>query len=267
MQKTFSYKSSSIAYTVLGTGPEALFCFHGYGLNAQTFAFLEPVLGQFYTFICLDFPFHGETDWRERLLFLPEDLLAIMHAVNPYPAKKINLLGYSMGGRICLYLLQMIPDKINKIVLVAPDGLHKNPWQRFATQTRIGNKLFFFTMKYPGILFLLMSIAEKIGSFNKNLKKFVHYYLNDPEERLRLYDRWTTMRKFQPNTLLLKNIVKQQRKHVSILFGKHDSVILTKKGLAFSKGVEDFVMVKEIEAGHQLMKEKHRQEITALFTN
>jgi pimeloyl-ACP methyl ester carboxylesterase len=265
MQQTLSYKSSIIGYETLGTGKEILFCFHGYGLNATSFSFLEEALGKDYTLIAIDLPFHGNTQWNEGLQFLPDDLMAIMQQLQPNKTKAFSLLGFSMGGRVCLCLLEKIPSLINKVVLIAPDGLHNNFWQKLSTQTKWGNKLFCYFMAHPWFLFLLMKLAAALHLFNKNIVRFVHYYLDDAMERKALYKRWTTMRFLKPDLLHLKKILLQQKKHVSILFGKYDSVIVTKCGLDFKKGVEEFVTIKEIQAGHQLLKEKHIPAIVALF--
>ena len=98
--------------------------------------------------ISIDLPFHGQTVWNEGLLLQPAELLEIMNRIIP-PEKPILLMGYSMGGRVCLQLLASFPDRFYQLVLMAPDGLHKNPWQRLSTQTWIGNRLFAFSMRHP----------------------------------------------------------------------------------------------------------------------
>ena len=61
--------SSRIAYTRWGTGGKLLFCLHGYGETGAGFAFLETALGDEYTILAIDMPFHGGTDWKEGLFF------------------------------------------------------------------------------------------------------------------------------------------------------------------------------------------------------
>ena len=171
-----------------------------------------------------------------------------------------------MGGRVALYMLQQFPNQIKSLVLIAPDGLHHNIWHKFSTQTIIGNKLFYYTMHYPNGLFVLMKIATTVGLFNKSVYNFVEYYLKEKQSRLILYDRWTIMRKFKPNLSKLKTIISNKHTFIKILFGKYDKIILTQNGLNFKQGNEAFIIVKEIEAGHQLLKEKYITEIAALYS-
>ncbi len=261
---TLPFRHSLIRYTRWGNGAEWLFCFHGYGEESDSFAFLEKDLGNRFTVIAIDFPFHGQTQWEEGLLFEPADLITIINQIKPATVR-MHLLGYSMGGRVALQLLQLIPEQICKLVLVAPDGLHKNKWQWLATRTSLGKTVFAEVMKNPGCLLWLMDLAGKAGLYNKRLLKFVHYYLDDAEQRTILYRRWTTMRKFKPETSVLIQTIEKNKVPVSLLFGKYDSVILTKHGLRFREQAKKYITVTEIEAGHQLLREKYLSELLPLL--
>jgi len=259
------FRSSKIHYLRMGGGPEWLFCFHGYGEDAESFSLFEPLLGDRFTLLAIDFPFHGKTDWQEGLLFEPQHLLEIIAQINP-EHKPVHFLGYSMGGRVALQLLQLIPERVRQLVLVAPDGLHKNKWQWLATQTKPGNRLFAFSMKHPFIMNSLLDVLSKMRLYNNSLLKFIHYYLDDREQRMTLYRRWTTMRKFRPRLTLLKNIIQTKAIPVKMLFGKFDRVILAKHGKQFGRDSEN-IQVIEIEAGHQLLRDKHAALIAGMFVS
>ena len=258
------YRNSSIHYYRFGHGPQWLFCFHGYGEDGGSFEIFESLLGDVYTLIAIDFPFHGRTDWQDGLLFDTTDLLKIINQINP-AKQTLSLLGYSMGGRVAMQLVQAIPQQVKKIVLVAPDGLHKNKWQWLSTRTHIGNRLFAFTMRNPKWMMGLMDIGGKLGLYNKSILKFVHYYLDDANQRTILYRRWTTMRRFRPDRGLLKQIIVSNKIPVHLLFGRYDRVILAKHGIHFSKNVGSLIQVTEIEAGHQLLREKYAPLISQML--
>jgi pimeloyl-ACP methyl ester carboxylesterase len=260
-----TYKNSRLHYCRFGSGKQWLLCFHGYGEKGNTFSFLEKFLGKDYTLIALDFPFHGATSWKEGLLFTANDLLLILSMIMQEPDPCINLLGYSMGGRVALHLLQTVPAKIGQVILIAPDGLHHNIWHTLATQTFLGNRLFAFNMHHPVWLFTVIKLAYKTGLINKSIFNFVHYHLDHKESRELLYERWTTMRQFNPHIQLLKKIILQKKVKVNILFGKYDRVIMIKRGVSFRKGIEKYVLITELEAGHQLLKEKYADNITSMF--
>ncbi|MFX6048572.1 alpha/beta fold hydrolase, partial [Acinetobacter baumannii] len=89
-----------------GKGEDIIFCFHGYGEEASTYSIFEELLGDAYTLIAIDMPFHGKTDWRGPLLFALNALIDIINELLDSADKKFNLMGYSMGGRVAFRLLE-----------------------------------------------------------------------------------------------------------------------------------------------------------------
>lgn len=258
------YHGSSFHVVKYGKGEDIIFCFHGYGEEASTYSIFEELLGDAYTLIAIDMPFHGKTDWRGPLLFALNALIDIINELLDSADKKFNLMGYSMGGRVAFRLLEAIPERVKKLVLVAPDGLHKNPWQRFSTETYVGNRLFKFTMENPDWLFGLMKMAFALRLLNPSIEKFIRYYLDEEQQRLMLYKRWTTMRKFRPSISKLQQIFMKQQIPLHIFFGKYDRVIVAKRGYTFAKKLPS-VYIAEIEAGHQLLHQKYATQIAEPF--
>ena len=261
-----SYKSSQIGYHKFGTGPKTAFCFHGYGEQSSSFFFLEEYAGKEYTFFAVDLPFHGTTRWNEGLAFTVIDLTNIIHLVlEEYGFQKyahnITLISFSLGGRIALSFFQSNPDKVEKIVLLAPDGLKMNFWYWLATQNLVGNRLFAFTMKHPGWFFGFLNILNKLKLVNASIYKFINYYIYDPQVRNDLYKRWTSLRKLKPNIPKIKTLIKQKKIPVRLLYGKHDRIILPERGKKFCKDIEEFCAISVIASGHQVLHEKHIHEI------
>ena len=267
-----AYKNSTIHYSIYGNGLRLLFCFHGYGEDAECFNLLEAALGSDYTLIAMDMPFHGKTVWQDGLLFTVYDLIALMqriitsiHLINQSIPQQptYSLLGYSMGGRIALQLLQKSPKDIERVVLAAPDGLHKNLWYRFAISL-IGNKVFKYATHRPPGSFSVLKVIEKLKLAHPSWLKIVHYYTDEENERLLLYRRWTTMRKFRPNLPLLKKLIKRHALPVRFLFGRFDNIIVSSRSDIFKDDTQN-VQVHIIDAGHRLMQEKYVPVISNLF--
>lgn len=261
-QRHLQYRRSIIHYHVFGNGPKPLFCFHGYGEDGSSFAFLEPQLGTTFTLYAPDFPVHGQTRWNEREPFTPQHLEAVLRAIHP-AKEKFSLLAYSMGGRAALHLLQQIPGSIEQVALVAPDGLRQNPWYWLTTQTGFGNKAFAYTMRKPAWFFTLVTAGAKMNLLNRSLVKFVHHHLDDMEQRTLLYKRWTSMRRLKPNLLLIKKLCATRNIRLNMLFGAYDRIILSRRANVFLHTAN--ISIKVINAGHQLMKEKYATEIVALL--
>jgi pimeloyl-ACP methyl ester carboxylesterase len=262
-QHKLAYKHSIINYYVYGSGTKILFFLHGYGENGSSFELLEKHLGTDYTIYAIDFPFHGETQWNEQEAFTVDDLLFVFHSINSKEDVPFSMLAYSMGGRAAMHFLQQGSEKIERVVLVAPDGMHINFWYWLATQTSAGNKLFHVTMNNPRWFFQFLDTAGKLRILNKSIIKFVHYFLDNKEERILLYRRWTVMRKFKPDLNYIRKICSENNILLYLVFGSYDRIILSKRANALKH--EKNIQIKIIEAGHQLLKEKYAAEIAALL--
>ena len=262
-QRFLTYKNSHISWYRFGSGPLLVICFHGYGENGSHFSFLGRQADEQFSFIAIDLPFHGKTEWKEGLDFRWEDLRSIIEMILPETRLKPILLGFSLGGRIALSLYQAIPDKIEKVILLAPDGLKVNFWYWLSTQTWLGNKIFHFTMQNPNWFFGFLKALNRLSVVNASVFKFVKYYIDNKAVRHELYNRWTALRKLRPNLSKIKSGVIKYKTPIRLIYGKHDRIILSRVGEKFRKGIENYCGVSVIESGHQVLHEKHAKEIVA----
>lgn len=260
-QQRLAYKNSSISYYRLGTGPKPVVCFHGYGEAAPNFGFLADHTDNQYSIYAIDLPYHGKTEWKEGLDFKPSDLIQIVSQIINGHNQKFSIMGFSLGGRMALRLYEEDPGKIEKLILLAPDGLKLNFWYWLATQTWPGNKFFAFTMKKPGWFFGFLKWLNRLGFVNASIFKFVNYYIGDAAVRQSLYTRWTALRKIKPHLAVIKQFIVSNKTPVRLLYGKHDRIILSSVGEKFRKGIEPHCSITIIEAGHQVLHEKHVKEI------
>lgn len=243
-EEFITYRSSRIRYCRWGKGDRILLCFHGYGEQAAGFSILETALGERFTILAIDLPFHGRTEWNEGIDFRPAQLIEIIQSiiaeVKAGPdildgGQRWTLFGYSMGGRIALSVLESLPQQVARLVLLAPDGLTVNGWYWLATQTWLGNRLFRWTMRHPEWLFCWLRLGDKLGLVNKSIYKFARHYIDDSEVRWELYLRWTTMRAFRPSLKEISRIIGQYAIPVKICYGRFDRVIRRAGGDRFCR--------------------------------
>lgn len=265
----YTYNKSKFYYRQFSSGPKLLFCFHGYGRDSYTFGFLGKLLATKYTVVAIDAPHHGHTQWDDPV-FRPKDLVQVLEGIRKALGKgdeKISLVGFSMGGRIALHMTQVLREKIERVVLIAPDGLKFNFWQWFSTHTWLGHKLFDYTIHHPAWFLRVIGFIEKKHLLSRNITNFVRYYFDDNEERFILYRRWIIMRKFKPHLSSLKRVINKHKIAVRMLFGSYDRVIHYASGHRFLERIEQYASVKIIEAGHDLLREWHANTIAELFND
>ena len=268
------YKASSLSYIRFGSGSKPAFCFHGYGEDATSFVFLEKYAGNEYSFFAIDLPFHGKTEWNDGLNCTTSDLIQIIEKIlqenNQQPItsperhpkdQQLSLIGFSLGGRVALSIYEKMAPQIERLVLLAPDGLKVNFWYWLSAQTWMGNKLFAFTMKHPGWFFVFLKMLNTLKLVNASIFKFVSYYIGDKEARWLLYARWTTLRNLRPGLQKIKSLINDNETKVRLIYGKHDRIILSSVGEKFKKGIEEHCTLSVIHSGHQVLHENHAAEI------
>lgn len=265
-----THKNSTIHYRQFGNGPKLLFCFHGYGRESYTFSFLQRKLGDIFTIIAIDIPFHGLTQWNDELVLKPKYLSQFILTIRNSLKKddlKFSLLGFSMGGRIVLHLTELLYANIERLILIAPDGLSFNFWRWLGSETLIGSKMLHYTIHHPAWLERLINKAEKWHVIHRNLADFIRYYIADDEHRTTLYNRWISMRKFIPDLSKLKRLINKNGIAVKMLFGAYDRVIPYTGGERFRQGIEDLATVEVLDAGHNLLSEVNVRKIAQLIND
>ena len=260
------YKSSQVHYRYSGTGNNTVLCFHGFGTYARTFDWLAGHVPN-HVFIAFDLPFHGETKWDNGELFLPNDLLNIISLCPHAKKDKFALMGYSMGGRISLQLVEIIPERITNLVLLAPDGLHINPWYWFSTQTSLGNRFFRKVMRDPSGFINLLKRGEKLRLLNKGVLKFIDRYMGDTHIREQVYRVWTSFRKFRPQKTRVIGNINHWQIPVSLIYGKYDTIIPLTPGESFFHQLKNRKKIEVLETGHQILHIRNAAIIAEAFNH
>ncbi len=239
-----------------GTGPQLLICLHGFGESAAHFAPLAEGLGDRFTIVALDMPLHGDTSWEEDRPFEKSDLKAVVEMVlREHEKEHFSLLGYSMGGRLALCLVEIMADRIDNLVMLAADGLRNNPWHMFVTQTSIGNRIFKYNTDNPRLFFTLLELWRKLGLLNQSVYKFALHRMNQQVKREQVYNIWTLMRRMMPDKKKCRQLLGDHHIFTLLIFGKYDRVIPPVLGTRFMDGSFPCKMLV-LDKGHQLISKE-----------
>lgn len=252
MSEFTKLESGTIHYLKIGSGKRLLLCFHGYGNNASLFIPFQKYLANDFTILSIDLPHHGRSKWtdghllhRHELKQLVETLMALHHA------SQISLVGYSMGGRVCLVIAEMMPEKIERLLLVASDGLIFNPLYFFVTKTLIGRKIFRSFLADPNKYLKLLKWLRDKDWLDASRYKFITYYLENAEDRKFLRHVWQDMSLIVPSMKNLKSSINKYQIQICIFSGKFDRVIPTTQAQQFMKGLST-VQLLVVQHGHRM---------------
>ena len=110
-------------YEVQGRG-EPLLLLHGFTGSSQNWYGIGPVLAEQFQVITLDLPGHGRTDSppdpaQYEMGQVAETIIEILGSILSRQSATFNfhLLGYSMGGRLALYIALHYPEMVRSLVL------------------------------------------------------------------------------------------------------------------------------------------------------
>jgi 2-succinyl-6-hydroxy-2,4-cyclohexadiene-1-carboxylate synthase len=98
---------------------QPLLFLHGFMGDCQEFDQILPYFWDDFYCLVIDLPGHGQTEVMgdDRNYGMEKTAIALIHFLNYLQLSKIGLIGYSMGGRLALYLALHFPKKFSHLIL------------------------------------------------------------------------------------------------------------------------------------------------------
>ena len=220
------------------TGNRPLLMFHGYGQDGSVFKHIEGY--------SVDLFFHGKSVWPkgEEPLEKGEWKELIQELLTQNNIDKFSLLGFSMGGKFALATLEAFPDRVDEIILLAPDGIKTSTWYSLATYP-IAFRKFFKSMVSNHTRFLKIATAsKKLGLIDKGVLRFVQTQMDSEEKRKRVYYSWVVFRHLKFDIDKIKDLIIKNNIKLRLLVGRHDKIIKAKNMTRLTSKIEI------LDAGH-----------------
>lgn len=274
--KKHSIEVKGINITIHESGPGKskipLLLLHGGGLDSAMLSYgtIMSTLGEKYHVIAPDLPGYGESDkpkvpytieWYQKFL---DDLIEVLGF------KQINLGGLSLGGGISLGYSIKNPEKINKLILIAPYGLtDKIPYPQITS----------WLMRHPGIYDWMNNLILSSKLLVKaSLKRIMvnPQALNDEviDQLIKvgnMPDSGLAWRAFQLSEIENKklrtcylNQLNNLNMPVLLLTGKKDSLVPSKDVERASELIPQSKLVEIKECGHWLPRDRSPEFIKAV---
>jgi len=267
----FSKGPFVLDYLSFGSGPKTLICFHGFGRRAEDFLYFRKELESTYTVYSFFFFHHGRSEYPgdridKNTLRAEEWNELIRDFLNEKKIDRFSLMGYSMGGKLALSILERQSAHVDEIFLMAPDGIKTNFWYRFTSKNKLGNMIYRRVLKNPKPLFSLMNLMVKLRLVSSKLVRFAQSNLETREKRELVYKVWLTLRHVEPTVKTCSRIIAHQSIQCYLLFGKYDNVILPSTGIWFQKLSEGKAKFFEVECGHNMYNENSKAVLKKILS-
>jgi len=249
--KFFHFGKSTLHYTILGSGPENLFMFHGFGQDSNSFLLLSKILSNQYTAYVFDLFFHGQSTWGHgELAMEKEDWKELLgEFLKEHQIESFSVAGFSLGGKFALASLEAFPEKTRGIILLAPDGIKTNLWYMLATYPLLFRKIFKSMIRHPGRFQSIVRWLHDWGLVNKFVLKFASFQMNSEEKRERVYYSWVVFRHLRFDLDHIAALINRYRIPMTLLVGQYDKIIKPKSMERLINRLEDYTF-ETPEAGH-----------------
>lgn len=236
----------------MGHGHKLLLAFHGFSNEAADFSIFLPYLKEEYTIVAVDLPGHGSTLWRDAYME-QKDLMALVQGIkNDFNVEKFSVIGYSLGGRIALNIIEKQPNWVEKVVLLAADGMKKNFWYNLATKNVFGKVIFKKIVENPQGWIKHLETLKKLHIIDESRYKFASTKLLNPQVNKQVAYVWPTLKKLIPLIPVVRYHIKKREIPVYIFMGEHDRVIKIKNAKHLTQGLKT-VQLTTLNCGHHVV--------------
>lgn len=247
----------TLAYRTYGHGPLPVLAFHGFGRSGEDFQLLEEQLGTRCTIHAFDLHFHGQSPGypeRANTPFTPQELADYFTAfMDHIGADKVVLLGYSLGGRMALNLLEQVPERICQAFLAAPDGLKTRPWYRGMVASKAGRLVYRRFVERPQAVHALIHAARWTGLIHERLHRFLIGQTDSRSKRELVRNVWMSYRLIEPDLAQVAANVQAHGIPVHLFFGERDRIIKPAFGTRLRQLAPELITQEELPFGHVLI--------------
>jgi pimeloyl-ACP methyl ester carboxylesterase len=215
-------------YKRIGKGSKNLLFFHGFGQDHTVFTSMAEELGDEYTCYIFDLYFHGNSAWTradEYPLEKDDWKKIIGNILHENRIGDFSLFGYSLGAKFVFATLESFPEKINQVILAAPDGIKTSTWYSLATYPVIMRKFFKSMISRHSRFLAIARALGRLQVMDKGLIKFAELQMNTEEKRKRVYYSWVVFRRLSFDMHHIASLINTHSIGLSVVVGKYDKVI------------------------------------------
>ena len=246
-----SHEQAVLTYHKAGNGRQALLTFHGFGQDYRAFGPWVAAHAEKYTFYSFNLFFHAQSTWGQGEVPLEKHQWKTLIALflQQHHLDRFSVAGFSLGGKFALATLEAFSQQIDRVFLIAPDGIRISPWYDLATYPFITRRFFKSLIDHPRRLTWLVNLIQGLSLADKKLLRFVQSQMNTQEKRTRVYYSWVVFRHLRFHLPALAQLFNEQGIALTMITGKYDQVVYPAWMNRLLKRLSNYD-AQVLEAGH-----------------
>ncbi|MGJ9459904.1 alpha/beta fold hydrolase [Oceanobacillus sp. CF4.6] len=244
-------------------GKPPILLIHGFVSSIYTFNRLIPLLEKHFSIIALDLPGFGKSEKSTSFVYKHENYAKLVaKCIDYFSLENVCIIGHSMGGQVALHTARIIPEKINKLVLLSSSGYLRstNRWMVYCSYLPLFNQMVKQRIKRSNVRASLQNVFynpslitdEHIREFetplkDKNFYKSLIRLLRQREGDLRS----DQLREIQTPALLI--------------WGQEDKVVPLGVGKRLVGDLPNARLITYEETGHFVTEERSKEIYEEIF--
>ena len=244
-----------------GRDRPAIIMLHGFGASLHTWEPWAAALADRYRVIRYDLSGFGLSPPRASGDYsLAADVAQLAALMDTLGVARATLVGSSMGGKVAWHFAARFPHRVEKLVLIAPDGFAR-AGQRYGEAPRVGPALALMTVFLPKPLLranLASAYADPARLTDLVVTRY-HDLMLAPGARAAMIDRLRQAVLEDPATLLPRLTMP-----VLLIWGDRDRLIPASHAEDYLRLLPDARLVRFPALGHLPHEEAPEQSLPAL---
>lgn len=259
MPNTDSYIISGnikLHYHRVGKGAKPMLVFHGFGMDSYSIPDLKTCFPG-HTLYFFDLFFHGKSYWPNSKQALTvekwNELIGVF--LQKEHIDRFEMVGFSIGTKSLLTILNTFAPQIDTILLIAPDGIVQKNWYKLAVGTKVGQWLFRKLVENPVCIWKSLNWIKSYKLLPNKLIVFVRSQLASPANRMKVYHTWMVYRKLRLSQQTIATLIAHNTITTTIIAGNQDTMFPPNSYKKFARLVPNSrLVVLEAEHRHMIIK-------------
>ena len=246
----------NLYYQKIGNGQKILLSFHGMGQDFLCFQNFAQTFESQYTTYLFDLPYHGKSGGIHDNNYVENEVITkgiwkdyLEYFLQKNQIHHFSIIAFSMGGRFALATVDALAERVEELILLAPDGITEDPKYIFATRYEFSRKIFKSIIQHHEKYHSFANFLAHTGILHKKVVKFAKMMVDSPQKQEQLYRAWVGFRQLSFNVKNLAQLINNRGIKVTIFMGKYDKLLPFHRILPLTKRLKNVEIIK-LEATH-----------------
>jgi len=256
-----------------GNGRRTVVALHGFARCVEDWAVVAEAWPAPVRIVAVHLPHHGASGPVDPAL--PEDAAVTPEALSRALVQvaeqagagggTVDLVGYSIGGRVAFAVLVADPMRWGRVLLLAPDGLRKSPFYDVTVNGRWGGGIWRAIDRRAERVLHLSDQLLQLRLISKHLHGFGRFHLETAEMRRMVWLGWRAHRRCWPRVEEIRAALALHPGPVDLVFGDRDRIIPPRNGRALQRRTAGLSHVRfhTVSSGHMMLKRDVLAEVFA----